>query len=253
MTTTHPVEIYGGYQHPPGMLEMLADAIRTGAIPMQLEHDLTKTIDAKCLRVEVVDLDDGHKAVDAEFDVPLATVEALGDRKGMSFAYSETIMMIPESYVGAPKLALFADPAHFGDVAIREAAEILTPHGPVAAGRYRQFNAIPTCKIVVEYAHQSGGVDGVTVAVGVGVSLVANAITEGIKGLLRRRRSPRERQEEPANIELHIVHGSWRERAILRTNDESVIDAALAELPDAIETASRYEWDDARGMWLPCD
>jgi hypothetical protein len=253
VTTTHPVDIYGGYQHPPGMLEQLADAIRTGAIPMQLEHDLTQTIDAKCLRAEVVDLDDGHKAVDAEFDVPLATIEAVGDRKGMSFAYSETIMMIPESYAGVPKLALFADPAHFDDAAIREASRILSPDGPVAAGRYRQFNAIPTCKVVVEYVHESGGVDGVTVAVGVGVGLVANAITEGIKGLLRRRRSPRERQDEPANIELHIVHGSLRERAILRTNDEGVIDAAIAELPAAIETASHYEWDGARGMWLPCD
>jgi hypothetical protein len=206
--------------------------------------------------------------VDARpWDDWIAQLDALGVPGGMSFTTTEPIGEVRSHDPAAVgRFALFADAGYFSDQDISAAASELASAGTVRTGRMYQFSAVQTCRIVVQYVHDSGGLDAAKIGLEVGIALVSTAIYDCIKHLLRRRPSlpnnaspPAAKpgdpaQVEPAQIEIHITtepDGVTTQTLQIRTNDEAVVSRALDHIIDA---ATRPEhpvvaWDDERGMW----
>lgn len=253
VTTSHPIEAYGGYEHPEGLLEMLAEGIRAEVMPLQVQHDARRPLNGRCLAVEIVDLDDGHRAVDAEYEVDAdawdafaAELEKEGVPGGMSFSYSATIVEFDGgSDASQSSLEIFADPAHFSDNAVAQAAERLSEAGPSRGGRLYQFNHAPTCRMVVEYVHDSGGLSASALLVQTGIALVATAIAEAVKGLLKRRKP--DSRGTPI-VEVHVVSGDERQRMTIEAESDQILGDALDALPDVAGMGDCC-WDSARGLW----
>jgi hypothetical protein len=92
IASNHPLPAYGGVQHSDELLERLAQATRTGAIPMVVNHDHARPLNASCLAAEVVELPDGHRAVEGIYEVDSGAWDAFqeelrteGAPGGMSF------------------------------------------------------------------------------------------------------------------------------------------------------------------------
>lgn len=241
---------------------------------MVTDHNRMNQLGARCLRAEVVDLADGEKAVEAEFEVDAdaweryqAHLNEVGGPGGASFSGTEAIGELPPrdpATIG--QFAVFADAGYFSDADITAAAEELTGVGTVRTGRMYQFSAVQACRIVVEYVHTSGGPDAATVGIEIGIGLVINAIYDCIKHLLLRRPAlpmyppppdvpaPDPTQIEPAQIEIHTVttpDGVTVQTFQIRTNDDAVVRRALDQIVEAATRPDRpvVEWDDEQGEW----
>jgi hypothetical protein len=102
VTTSQPVSAYGGIQLDESVLQDIADAIRSGSLPMLIGHDIRRPLNPTILDAQVRQRPDGYKevwirfSVDAnvwaEFEEELAASGAPG---GFSFAFSEPIADLP--------------------------------------------------------------------------------------------------------------------------------------------------------------
>ena len=275
IATTHRVPAYGGVRLAPQILEQIAVAVRSGRTPMVAHHNRMNQLGARCLKAEVVDLDDGEKAVDAEFEVDadawdryqadLDETEAQGASR---FSATEPMGELPSSDPASiGQFAVYADAGCFSDAEITAAAEELTGVGTVRTGRLYQFSAVQACRIVVEYVHTSGGgPDAGTIGIEIGIALVSAAIYDCIKRLLAWRPSlpryppppdvppPDPTQIEPAQIEIHTVTtpgGVTVQTFQIRTNDDAVVGRALDQIIEAATRPDRpvVEWDDEQREW----
>jgi hypothetical protein len=258
VASNHPLSAYGGVQHPDELLERLADGIRTGALPLILEHDHARPLDAHCLSAEVVGLPDGHKAVAADFEVDGAVWDAHQDELrdkgvpgGMSFTYAEIFSeLTPRDPARSGRFGLTADASHFTDEAIAEAGAVLTKLGTVRVGRLYQFADVPTCRVVIEYVQQSGGLDAAVRDVG--IAIAGSAIYDALKKLFWGR-STTPAVSEPSQIEIHKTtesDGVSEQRLLVRTDSEDVLKDAMDRFSDGIGRPERLlVWDDTLGDW----
>ena len=69
LATTHPISAYGGVQLPRQVLDQVASAVASGAMPMHFGHDISRPVAVAEVQTGIEQLDDGHFAVWAEFDV----------------------------------------------------------------------------------------------------------------------------------------------------------------------------------------
>jgi hypothetical protein len=274
IATTHEVPAYGGVRLAPRVLEQIAEAVRSGRTPTLVNHNRMNELGARCLNAEVVDLDDGHKAVDAEFEVDADAwnryqthLDEVGAPGGASFSATERIGELPpRNPTSVGQFAVYADAGYFADEQITSAAEELTSVGTVRTGRLYQFSAVQACRIVVEYVHASGGPDAATIGIEIGIALVSAAIYDCIKRLLAWRPAvpryppppdvppPDPTQTEPAQIEIHTTTtpgGVTVQTFQIRTNDEAVVRRALDQIFEAAARPDRpvAEWDDEQGEW----
>lgn len=259
VASNHPLPAYGGVQHPDELLERLAEATRTGAIPLVINHDHAQSLHARCLRAEVVDLPDGYKAVEADYEVDGDVWDAFQDelraqgvRGGMSFTYAEYFSeLTPRDKGRSGQLSLVADAFHFRDEDIERAGEALTQVGSVKIGRLYQFNAAPICRVVVEYVQQSGGLDAAVKDIMIGVA--GSAIYDAIKRLLRGRSTTTTATESAPQLEIHVTtesDGASRQRLLLRTDNEEVIEHALNKFADGINRPEDIlEWSETLQDW----
>jgi len=239
VTTSHPIEAYGGVKLSDIVLEQIAERLRGGLIPMINQHDPMHPIDCRCLRAQVVELSDGFKAVEADFEVDAeawAAVEAewaaVGAPGGFSFSCAEWFDTAMEA-----SLKLAADPHYFSDADIKKAAEIMSSAGTVKAGRLYQFAAVPPPHIVVDLG---------AVLTTIPVSVLGSAIYDGLKYLLLR---VIHRKDEPA-VETQIDFHTDSQTLQIRSSDAEVLKHALDRIGDAIESRNGLlAWREEDGDW----
>jgi hypothetical protein len=155
IATTHPIAAYGGIRLGDSILHDMAKAIRTGAIPMHIGHDIRRPLMVSNVDAGVEQLKDGYLAAWAEFDVDAdawaeyeAERDAVGAPGGMSFSATETI---PGSVPTIEAMtAVAADASHFDDTTILRAARELEPIGTAPAGRLYQFAFTPEAKVILD-------------------------------------------------------------------------------------------------------
>src|ERR1700728_713694 len=236
ITTSHQIAAYGGTQHSDELLALLADGVRTSAMPLVVNHDHTRPLNGKCLAVEIVTLPDGFKAVYAEFEVDSepwdafqAENAALGVTGGMSFSYVEYFVEIRgNGSGGGAEFKLSPDASRFGDDAIEDAAESLADAGKVTAGRLYQFSVDHPCRIIVEYVQGSGGLGPALNSIGYGVA--GTAIYGALCKLLRTLARAEHQSPPQPQFEVHItaeLNGPTQQMLVLRTDDEDVVKHAL--------------------------
>jgi hypothetical protein len=260
IASDHPLSAYGGIQLSGRVLEQIAEAVRSETIPMVINHDHARPLNARCLRVEIVEQPDGYKAVEAIHEVDSEAWDsfqnelgALGTPGGMSFTGSVPIADLASSDASeTTQFKLAADAHHFTDEAIEESASVLANAGAVRAERLYQFNAVPSCRIVIEYVQQSGGLEGVARDIIIGVT--ASTIYDALKKLLKRRSTTPTSTEPPPTIEIHTVTefgGTSRQRLLLRTGDDEVIKRALDNFDKGMGKPNPLlEWDKDLDDWV---
>src|SRR5690348_11091337 len=69
VATDHPIAAYGGIQVSEAVLRNLAEAIRSGSIPMFIGHDIRRPLNPTVLDAQVRQRPDGYKEVWMSFTV----------------------------------------------------------------------------------------------------------------------------------------------------------------------------------------
>lgn len=249
VATTHRVAKYGGFRLSEEALQELAEHHRTHPILLCINHDPMRDLHARVLGVEVVDLEDGEKAVDVEFEVDTdgwqefeAECNAAGVKVGaMSYSTSEALGVV-QSTRGNAHLSIAADAGDFSDEAIWEAAERLAQLGDVEAHRLYQFGAESICRVIIEFA--SSGLAGVA------WSMFSSALYDAAKNIYGRRKQP---TESELQIEFRVKRepdGTHEQILQIRTTHPEMMNEALEKMVDCFSAAApRMYWDDESTGW----
>ncbi len=249
LTTTHPVEAYGGIQLSRKVLVDLADAVRDGKMPLQWNHDLRRPFDAIVLETGVREREDGFEEAWALLEVEeqawaewQAQLRELNAPGGMSFSLGTPLRTIDGIGETDLPLLISADAAHFSDEVILEAAQKVAALGPTSASRYYQFAFEPTAKVVLEY--------GAALLAAVPPGLLANYLFEMVKPFLR---LP-SRSGKPTTFEFHVSEaaGTRSVAAHLETASEDVAKQAIEAFGDVAGTPGTYEFR-SDGLWARLD
>lgn len=225
---------------------------------MQFNHDAAQRIESRCLEADVVDIEHGFHAVEADFEIKASDWHAwqqqlaeAGAPGGMSFTASEKVTEIPAASPGTTvQLEIYGDAAWFSDDDLVDAGQYLAEVANVRVGRLLQFSHLPACRIIVEYVHESGGLSAAAMGVSIGLNLIAASIFAGVTRLLRKRKKPAATdvptpqliEAAVPQIELHRVsqpNGPTVQTLKIVTDDEEVLRRALDRL---IEPAEHPEW-----------
>jgi hypothetical protein len=258
IASSHKLDAYGGHKHPDGLLKLLAAAVRANQLPMVIDHDVTRPLDREVLDAKVIKLEDGHEAVEVLMDVDAdgwaeyqAQLGEAGVPGGMSFTFSKPwAELFKEDSDVTARLSIYGDPEHFTDEAIEAAGERLIEVGPTKVGALYQFSSVTTCRIVIEYVHSAGGIEGAAILLQVAIQSASTAIVEAAKYLLSHRRKTSD--GTPA-IELRVVDAGSQRSFSVQTEDASAFERSVAALPGVVEALESAKWDDKRGLWLPVE
>jgi hypothetical protein len=186
IATTHPISAYGGFQLDEEEVRKIAAAVATGVMPMLIDHDITRPIDASNIEAGVERLDDGHLAAWAEFDADAdawaefeAERDALGAPGGMSFSF---VKPIPDQALEEePLMVVAADAGYFDDATITEASRRLSAVAPTQPGRLYQFAVGPDAKVLIEIIADGLG--------GIALNMIASGLYDAVKTFLKSGRS----------------------------------------------------------------
>lgn len=220
------------------VLDEMADALRAGRLPMVVQHDLRRRLDAVVLEAQVRDRSDGYKELWTRFLVDReqwATFEKerahAGAPGGFSFSCSEPLAVLEPLDPLAPgtSVALAADASHWSDADLLGAAEELRVVGPVSVGRRYEFAHYPAAVVVL-------GVVGQIV-----LGVMANAVYDALKRLLRHDRS--------TVFNLQIQQDGRTIDARLETNDPGALRSAIDSLDQIVNPPRLLVWDEEEGIW----
>lgn len=231
--TSDVVAAYGGVVFPPEALEQVAEALRSGTMPLHVDHDLRKPMRIRNLDAYVRERADGIHELRFTVDVHPDDVLAFGDRKGMS-----TTIMVPldrdDGYREPtnPSLEIAADAAWFPDV------DLIAAEGALVA------IGIPTDQIRTERALQFGFTPDpqifVTIPLDLLISVGASALWAGIVRLFRGRKTPDGGVSTArTKINVTVTKGDRSVTAVVETNDEAIASRAI----DALEVFGREALD----------
>ena len=257
ITTNHPIPAHGGLRLPDHILEALAEAAGKDQIPMVINHDRSKPLNSRCIRVAVVDLPDGFKAVEGEFEVDADAwasyeegLRATGAPGGMSFTFADMFLEVTAKVSEeSVSFELAGDVGYFDDATLAEGARQLASAGTVRVGRLYQFSYEPACRIIIQI--QQGGapplVQGAIAAISGTLSIV---LYNCLALLLRKRRAS---ATSPTQIELHTRQdpdGSTSQVLQVRTDSEDVLKHAIDKLCDAMTRPDKHlEWESDLDDW----
>lgn len=242
MTTSQPIEAYGGFQLPDETLYEFAEKLRSDQLRFFKNHDPRQPWDAVVVNAGVEDRDDGYKQVWAEFDVDEDDweqwqhhLEASGAPGGMSFSLLETLETFGD---GAPLVTLAADPSHFDQEIIVDAARRLADIGTSHAGVYFQFAHQPDPVIVFILVMEA--------VRSVGVGVVANYLYEALKSIRKSRKSG---LGQPTIFDFTLEKEGAR---FIEARLESTSDEVLKHAIDAFTRLAEegvYDFDHQRRRW----
>lgn len=232
LATTHPIPAYGGIQLPREILEEVAEAVASGSMPMHFGHDISRPAAVSVVASGVEQLDDGHLAVWAEFDIDAGVwaayedeVAAAGAPGGMSISFSGP--MAGRSLAGDAPLVVAADRHHFSDEEIDEAVTLLGRLGVEARGEVLyQLSFEPVAKIIIDVV--------LPMVMSLGPDLVAAAIYDAARSFIRPGRGRlvfnvlfKETRRGTRTVKVHIEASSEPELA-----------SALDRLPDILRVGA---------------
>ncbi len=246
LTTTQPNGAYGGIQLGRQILEDLAESVLDGRLPLTRDHDVRRPVKATVLDSGVRDREDGYEEAWALIEIEEAQwsrwqdeLRQLGVPGGFSFSMMTEVATINSASEAAPGvLSVAADPSHFDDEAIIDAAHHLAPAGSVEARRLYQFSAQHPARVVLEYS--------AAVLMSVPPGLLSNYIFEMARSFLR---LPG-RQGNPTIFEF-VVSETESERKVTGHLETASVEVAKAAIFAFRELASRqgtYEYT-AEGRW----
>lgn len=265
LMTSEEIEAYGGVRFTREALEMAADSLNAGNVPMQADHDQTKPVRVRNLRAWVDDGADGFDRLKLSYEVHPDDAHYVAHRRAMSAA-----MRAPldgRDPLGGVQTAvdLSADHAWFDDDALLAAESLVVagglPRTSIRTERVYQFSFVPDPQIFVTVVLPFAGVV-VTGALG-------SALWDGVKLLFRRRRTPPNGDaHKPTRVNLRVEDGERSLSGIVETQDETIANRAIDAFDELAreflrEPSSRQVaeptdrrllvWDDTASAWLPHD
>lgn len=206
---------------------------------MLMNHDVRRPLDAVVLDAGVRSLDDGTKEVWARFDADAdewtdyqAELAAAGASGGFSFSCSEPLTVLESSGGAAGEVQLAADASYWSDDDLMAAAEQLRPLGTVFVGRRRyEFAFEPTALVVL------------FIVLNVGVGIVASAIYDGLKSLLR--------PDRRTTFQFRVTRDGDTFEAHLETDDPRILRAAINSLDQLSSSRRPSVHDQEADGWKP--
>jgi hypothetical protein len=199
---------------------------------MHFGHDLSRPVAVADAETGIEQLEDGHFAVWAEFNVDAdvwaaheAEVVAAGAPGGMSIAFTGPLAdRLPAS---ESPLVVAADGHHFSDDDIDAAVAILSRLGAEAGGEVLyQFSFEPIAKIVIDVVWPA--------VMALGPDIVASAIYDAARSFFRPGRSGlvfnvsfKETRRGARKVKIHI-----------EASDATELGAALQRLPDVLRAGT---------------
>lgn len=233
LATTHPIAAYGGLQLPREVLDRVASAVASGAMPMHFGHDISRPVAVTDVQTGIEQLDDGYFAVWAEFDVDSkvsaayeSEVAAAGAPGGMSISF--TGPLAGRSLASDAPLVVAADGHHFDDDEIDNAVAILGRLGVEAGGEVLyQLSLEPIAKIVIDVVWPA--------VMSLGPNVVAAAIYDAAKSFFRRTG----RRTLVFNVSFtETRRGARKVRLHIEVSNELELSAALDRLPDVLRAGT---------------
>jgi hypothetical protein len=238
IATTNIVGKYPDWEIPPSVLEAMAEELRKGRLPLLFDHDLTQRLDGRVVEAQVVDTDDGHRAVEVELDVDAETWESVDARfkeAGVlgGFSYRATAIQEPSPSRLPASVVIAADAAAWSDDDRKEAASLIEAAAPTDAAYLFEFSAIEIATILL-------------VLEGIGIGVLGNGAYDAIKKLVSKRQ-----QVAPTRIEVHERRADGSEqKAVLITSDPELAAEALKQLAEIRRPAKVLTFDQNERLWL---
>jgi hypothetical protein len=219
MATTHPVSAYNQVLAlPPEYIYSMVEAIRSGRLPLTFKHDARYQANLKLLLAEVRETDDGHLGMWVEFEAEEEEWEQHGFLSGFSVTVVGNIFE-PDPTDTKPMLKIFADAGHFEDADYVSAVEHLQEHFAVGGGRIYQFSELPPVRVIIELVYNTlQSIPG---------NILASALYDGLKWLLRPKRVQREEPVPDTVFEFRIKNGNQSIDAQLKTSNDELLKEAL--------------------------
>jgi hypothetical protein len=255
VATTHPMTVYDGFRLEREQIIGIVDALNGGALPMLGHHDRLRPVRTRRVRASAVRLVDGELAARL---VGEARADDWNSSVGVArqFSFAAGIDLDPELWPDPtdPQVRVAADAAWFAASDIADASRAVGRLGPVKAQEYYQFSAVADAKIVIDAAWPFVSAFG--------VGLFTNAVWDGVKLLLARRRVPDGADpSSPTTVEVHAIDGDRKTVAVVRTDDPAVAERAIAALEPVLrdlmpqDRSAVLEWHDGGGGpdrgWAP--
>lgn len=264
LMTSQAIEAYGGIQFSREALEMGADSVDAGDVPVQVDHDQAQPVRVRNLRAWVDDGTDGFYRLKLAYEIHPEDAHYVAQRLGMS---AETRAPIDgRDYLDDLKsgVELSADHAWFEDDALLESESSIVACGLSAnfirTDRVYQFSFAPDPHIFITVVLPLAG----SVAAGA----LGSALWDAVKALFRRRRTPPNGDPHtPTRMNLRLEDGERSLTGIVETEDEAVANRAIDTFDGLVRefmaTASSPEeatnssdrslpvWNDAAAAWLP--
>lgn len=212
-------------------LERIADQLRGGRIPMQVEHDLDRPIEARIIDAEVREAEDGVHNLHVTFAVPDDAANLMPDRQGMSIAFSG--VLIPAE-PGESEVGVFAS-AHFSYAELVVAAERLKAAGfNPSAGAYFQLSVLPPPVVLLDVAQSV--IDHLPAAV------LAHVLVSAVGVFLHR-----DQNRPPTKFRIRIDGG--RATAEIETSSDRALREALNALGELRGETGPMIRDKSRKRW----
>lgn len=259
LMTSEAIEAYGGIAFPPALLRRLAEKLDGSDIPFHLDHDLTRPVRIRNIKIFVKDRADGISELRFQAEMHEDDTRFIESRPAMSATVTSPLARDEES----PRredvpLQVSADHAWFSDEVLIGAEGRLIARGvraeTLSVERAYQFAFIPDPQIFV------------VVVLPFLLSLGAGALWDGIKHLFASRRTPSGADADtPTTVNIEITDGSRTLRAVVSTGNEAVAERAieaLEEVAAAFQDQRLHEsvadsgsskvtsvWDAEHGRW----
>lgn len=233
LATTHPIPAYGGIELPRQVLDQVAQAVASGAMPMHFGHDISRPVAVSEVEAGVEQLEDGHFAAWAEFNVDAevwaaheAELAAAGAPGGMSISFTGPLS--GRSLASESPLVIAADGHHFDEEEIEAAVAILGRLDAAAGGEVLyQLSFEPLAKVVIDVVWP--------VVMSLGPNIVASAIYDTARSFFRPGRrglvfnvSFKETRRGARKVKVHI-----------EASNEAELRAAMDLLPEVLESGTQ--------------
>jgi hypothetical protein len=249
VATTHPLPAYGGVQIDDSVMDGFAEDLRAGRIPMFVQHDLRRPIDAKILESAVRPTADGYKDVWIRFEVDADQWDefdrerkAAGAPGGFSFSCAEPLTVLdglPSASLEAIDLA--ADASHWTDDELLAAAEELRRIATVRVARRYEFAVEPAAVVVVAIILSQ-----------VGLGVLGNAVYDGLKRFLfgKKNDNAAARTPRPPTIfHFRVERPEGAVEARLETDDPEALHRAIDSFDQLTAPRQLSVWDDELQVW----
>jgi hypothetical protein len=235
LASTRPVDKYPGWTLAPEALHRLAERLAAGDIPMLFDHDAHQPIAARYIDANVVPLEDGNFALEADFEVDAdawQAVQSTFDEAGVAggFSFTATADQSPSQWGEEAAITIAADASAWTDAERDEARALLDAVVPTRSARLFQYSGIELATVFLVLGPVALGVLG-------------NAAYDAIKYLVGRRSSQ-------TRVEIHRQGSDGTvTKAIVTTSDPDVAQAALESLPRD-QSPPVVSFDTKKRLWL---